>query len=110
MAIRAGADVMPDGSFCFHKHQVADLMLLQRYKQLFLEDFQVSIEPIENYYSALARQPARNQLLFGPYGVMSTLPALLAEQCLDSRSPWFGIIRGWKDSESNTRMDNPLAD
>ena len=109
-AIHASVDVMPDGAICFHKHQVAAWKLLQEYKKRPASDFAVEVKPLKDYEAALLKEPARNQLLFGLYGVMALLPPILAEQCLDPKSPWFGAIRTWKDEKGRPRAENPLAD
>ncbi|PIU60861.1 MAG: hypothetical protein COS85_22430 [Armatimonadetes bacterium CG07_land_8_20_14_0_80_59_28] len=108
--IRASVDVMPDGSICFHKHQAAAWRLLQQWKKRPASDYQVEVKPLKDYEAALLKEPARSQLLFGHYGVLSALPAILSEQCLDPHSAWFGSIRCWKDEKRNAREDNPLAD
>ena len=109
-AIRAGVDIMPDGTICYHKHQVAAWQLLQEYRQRPAEDFAVEVMPLEDYAGEFLADPARHQLLFGHYGVISNLTPVLAEQNLDPDSPWFGAIRVWKDAEGNPREGNPLAD
>lgn len=109
-AIKASVDVMPDGTLCFFKHQVAAWKLLQEYKRRPARDYEVKVEPLEKYRAAYLKEPARNQLLFGYYGVMSVLPPILASQCLDPQSRWFGSIWEWKDKDGNARTDNPFAD
>lgn len=109
-AIRASVDVMPDGSICFHKHQVEAWKLLQGYKRRPASDYAVKVVPLEQVADKLMKEPNRNQLLFGSYGVMPSLPAVLAEQNLDPKSPWFGSIWKWKDKEGKSRAGNPLAD
>ncbi len=109
-AIRASVDVMPDGSVCFHKHQAAAWRLLQEYRKRPASDFAVEVKALKDYEAAFLKEPARNQLLFGAYGVMALLPPILAEQCLNPASPWFGAIHGWKDEDRKPRADNPLAD
>lgn len=109
-AIHASVDVMPDGTICYHQHQVAAWELLQEYRRRPAEDFEVDVVPLERYVDEFLREPARNQLLFGAYGVISNLTPVLAEQNLDPHSPWFGAIRVWKDAEGRPRADNPLAD
>lgn len=108
-ALHASVAVMPDGSLCFHKHQVAAWKLLQQYKRRPASDYEVELKPLKDYEAALLKEPARNQLLFGHYGVMSALPPILREQCLDANSPWFGAIRCWKDEKGQPRTGNPLA-
>ncbi len=109
-AIKASVDIMPDGTVCFHKHQVRAWRLLQEYKKRPASDYAVEVVPIEQFQEALLRAPARNQLLFGHYGVMSALPAILSEQCLDPQSPWFGAIDHWRDDTGVARTNNPMAD
>ena len=70
----------------------------------------MEIKPLKDHEAELLKEPARNQLLFSLYGVMSILPPILAKQCLDPKSPWFGAIRCWKDAEGKPRAENPLAD
>ncbi len=109
-AIHAGVDVMPDGTVCFHKHQVAAWKLLQQYKQRPASDYTVQVEPIETLLPGLLKEPGRNTLLFGYYGVLAQLPPILASQNLDSKSPWFGAIHTWRDKEGKAKPGNPLAD
>lgn len=109
-AIHASVDVMPDGSLCFHKHQVAAWQLLQQYKQRPASDYAVTVEPLEKLEAALMKEPGRNTLLFGYYGVMANLPPVLATQNLDKASPWFGAIWTWRDEEGKEKSGNPLAD
>lgn len=109
-AIHASVDVMPDGSVCFHKHQVAAWKLLQQYKRRPVSDYAVTVEPLEQFDKQFMVEPNRNQLLFGHYGVVSSLPAILADQNLDAKSPWFGSIWYWKDADGKPKPGNPLAD
>lgn len=109
-AIHASVDVMPDGTLCFFKHQAVAWKLLQEYKRRPASDYDVPVEPLEKYRDAYLKDPARNQLLFGYYGVMSVLPPILASQCLDPQSRWFGSIREWQDKNGQPRTDNPFAD
>ena len=109
-AIKASVDIMPDGTVCFHKHQVRAWQLLQEYRQRPAADYEVEVRPLEDSEQALLADPARNQLLFGHYGVMAVLPAVLSSQCLAPSSPWFGAILGWKDEHGQPRTDNPCAD
>ena len=109
-AIAASVDVMPDGTLCFHKHQVAAWELLQQYKRRPASDYEVPITPLDELLPALLTDPARNQLLFGNYGVMALLPAILRDQCLAPGSPWFGSTGEWLDERGEAREGNPLAD
>ncbi|MGE5532616.1 MAG: hypothetical protein ACM3VW_10930 [Bacteroidota bacterium] len=108
-AIRASVDVMPDGTICFHKHQVAAWKLLQEYKKKPASAYNVPVVPLAKVEAAMLKEPGRNTLLFGHYGIMSALPALLAQQNLDPKSPWFGSIVTWKDKEGKERP-SALAD
>ncbi len=109
-AIRASVDVMPDGSVLFHKHQVAAWKLLQEYRRRPAADYRVEVKPLASYEKAFLKEPSRNQLLFGHYGSLSPLPAMLSRQCLDPKSPWFGAIATASDADGKPRADNPLAD
>jgi len=109
-AIHASVDVMPDGTLCFHKHQVAAWKLLQEYKQRPASDYAVELQPLEPLIPAFLKEPGRNQLLFGHYGVYSLLKPILAEQCLEPKSPWFGGILNWRDKAGQPMTENPLAD
>ncbi len=108
--IHASVEVMPDGSVCFHKHQVAAWKLLQQYKRRPASDFAVPVAPLDKLMPELLKEPGRNSLLFGYYGVMACLPPILATQNLDPKSPWFGAIWTWKDKEGQAKTGNPLAD
>jgi hypothetical protein len=109
-AIHGSVEVMPDGTLCFHQHQVAAWKLLQQYRQRPASDYEVTVKPLSEVEAALLRDPSRNALLFGNYGVYALLPPILREQCLDPASPWFGAIRSWKSTEGTPRPGNPLAD
>jgi hypothetical protein len=109
-AIHASVEVMPDGTLCFHKHQVAAWKLLQQYRQRPASEYAVAIRPLEDVEAALLRDPGRNAMLFGHYGVFALLPPILHEQNLDPVSPWFGAIRSWKTEGGAARDGNPLAD
>lgn len=108
-AIHASVDVMPDGTICFHKHQVAAWKLLQEYRKKPQSAYDVPVVPLAKVEMALLKEPGRNTLLFGHYGVMSSLPAILAQQNLDPRSPWYGSIWTWKDKDGEERP-NALSD
>lgn len=107
-AIHASVDVMPDGTVCFHKHQVAAWKLLQEYRKRPASAYNVPVAPLEKVAPALLKEPGRNTLLFGHYGIMSSLPAMLAQQNLDPKSPWFGSIWTWK--KNGKERPNPLCD
>lgn len=108
-AIHASVDLMPDGTVCFHKHQVAAWKLLQEYRRRPASDYDAPVEPLAKAETAALKEPGRNTLLFGHYGVMSALPALLAQQNLDPASPWFGSIWTWRGDDGKPRP-NPLSD
>lgn len=109
-AIHASVDIMPDGSICFHKHQAAAWRLLQQYRRRPASDYAVELKPLAAYKAAFLKEPARNQLLLSDWGVFGNLAPILADQCLDPASPWFGAIETWKRVDESRRSDNPLAD
>jgi hypothetical protein len=103
-AIRASVDVLDDGTICFHKFQVRAHELLARYRSMPPSSFSVRLPILVRDKSAWLADAARNQLLLGPYGVYSALPAVLDEQNLDPRSPWFGTIHVWRQPEFRSRL------
>lgn len=109
-AIKASVDIMPDGTLCFHKHQIAAWQLLQQYKRRPASDYAVEVRPLAPLTEAFLKQPDRHQLLFGPYGSYAHLAPALANQCLDPASPWFGSIHVWQDEQGQPRTDNPFTD
>lgn len=109
-AIHASVDVMPDGTLCFHPHQVAAWKLLQQYRRRPASDYAVAIRPLAAVRDELLKDPGRNAMLFGNYGVYALLVPILHEQNLDPDSPWFGAIRTWKAKDGTPRPGNPLAD
>ena len=56
-AIHASVDVMPDGTVCFHKHQVAAWKLLQQYKRRPASDFAVKVEPLATWPNVSRSRP-----------------------------------------------------
>ncbi|HRQ75545.1 MAG TPA: hypothetical protein PK098_06450 [Phycisphaerales bacterium] len=110
-AIAGGVTVLEDGVICFHRFQEKAWRLLEKYRQLPARAFDVPVPRLMDYADAWIREPQRNVLLLGAAGVFSTLPAVLYEQNLDPKSPWFGSINVWRDvtSERKPRPQNPHA-
>jgi hypothetical protein len=90
-AIHASVDVLDDGTICFHKFQVRAHEILKRYRAMDPVAFDARAPQLVRYKTQWLAEPARNQLLCGPYGVYAGLWPTLREQNLDSHSPWFGF-------------------
>jgi hypothetical protein len=107
LAIHSSIDVLPDGTICYHKFQVAAHDALAEYRAMDPSAFVVSPPSFQAHAAAWTANPARNVLLLGPYGVFTSLPATLAEQNLDPASPWFGVIYTWHDANGQ-EQPNPF--
>jgi len=67
----------------------------------------VPVAPLDTLMPELLKEPGRNTLLFGDYGVLSYLPPLLATQNLDPQSPWFGAIHSWRTMIAPATRNSP---
>lgn len=110
-AIAGGVTVLDDGVICFHRFQERAWRLLEKYRRMPVQAFDVPVPRLMDHADAWMREPQRNVILLGATGVFSTLPAVLYEQNLDPNSPWFGSINVWRDvtTERNPRPQNPHA-
>lgn len=106
-AIHASVDVLDDGTICFHKFQARAHAILARYRALPPSAYAVQPPVLVRFRQEWLAQPARNQLLLGPYGVFAGLEAVLAAQVLDSASPWFGCIHAERDQSGAMRRGDP---
>lgn len=108
-AIHASVDVLDDGTVCFHKFQIKIHDILKKYRAMPPSAFAVKPPVLVRDKAAWVRQPTRNLLLTGPYGVYSALDTVLQEQNLDASSPWFGTIGTWRRPGGGPRQDDPWA-
>ena len=107
-AVGDGVTVMPDGVICFHPWQVDAWKLLDRYRKLPPEDYEVPLPDLAAFAKEWEKEPARNAQLFGAGGSYANLKPILAEQNLDPASPWFGSIHVWRDFDGGTRKNAPV--
>lgn len=107
-AIKASVDVLPDGTICFHKFQSRIQQILNKYRQMPSSAYEIPVPELEDFRGEWLKEPVRNQLLFGHYGVYANLPVILNEQNLDPESSWFGAIRVWHDANGDIRQGNPF--
>ncbi len=108
-AIRGSVYRLEGGGVAFHRFQVRAHELLEQYRQLPRSRFELDLPDLARYAEHWQRNPVRNQMLLGQYGIFTNLRPLLHEQNLDPDSPWFGTIHSWKDQRGGPRPD-PLAD
>jgi hypothetical protein len=103
LAIRSSIDVLADGTICYHKFQIAAHGLLQQYRGMGASAFAVTPPDLQAGLDGWIADPVRHSLLLGQYGVVSALPATLAEQNLNPASPWFGSIHTWHNASGQER-------
>jgi|GEM_PF-3053124 len=107
-AVGDGVTVLPGGVLCFHPWQVEAWKLLETYRKLPPEAFEVPLPDLAAHAAEWEKEPARNAQLFGGGGSYANLRPILAAQNLDPASPWFGSINVWREFDGGARKNAPV--